>query len=98
MILVFAGQENSPVLLGIHHLIGTADDLSDARHGFALWQQQQLEEWRTTLATKHPTEQYGHGYVQGILNKTRFWYQFVERRLGQDPEYVIVDAGKTYGN
>ncbi len=85
MILVFAGQENSPVLPGMHHLIGTCETVVEARGGFGMWCEQQRAEWLATLAKIHPMP-----YAQTIARNAKFWYQFAEHRPGQDPEYVVI--------
>jgi hypothetical protein len=96
VILVFAGQENSPTMPGMHHLIGTCDTQQEAMQGFEMWCSAERAGWYATLSRVHPVPQ-----AQEIAKRARFWYQLAEHRPGQDPEYVIVAesgrSGTTYG-
>ncbi len=73
MILVFSGQNHSPVSPGAHTFIGSCDSVAEARIGAAEWARLQRVSWFELLVKKHPKEQ-----AAAISQGATFWHQIVE--------------------
>ncbi len=85
MIHVFAGQENSPVMPGVHHLIGSCETVTEAHEGFEMWCSTQRAEWLATLSKCHSEAE-----AQALAKQAKFWHQFVQHTPGADPEFTIL--------
>ncbi len=73
MLLVFSGQNHSPVEAGAHTFIGSCESIEEARLGAAEWARLQRLEWFNLLATKHPREQ-----AAAMSQGATFWHQIVD--------------------
>lgn len=73
MILVFAGQNNSPIQPGMHAYIGSCDTIAEATTGFEEWCRQQRLEWYNVLVQKHPQAE-----AAAMADRASYWHQFVE--------------------
>lgn len=73
MLLVFSGQNHSPIAPGAHTFIGSCETIEEARVGASEWARQQRLEWFNVLAQKHPREQ-----ASAMSQSATFWHQIVE--------------------